>query len=94
MIAQCIVGQCIIVPQVFNGAGRHVEYIDPADFKTAMKLNFISQPVYLFAICLLKISIGCFLLRIAVKPLYKRLIIGIMGESGQPRYFTIITNLG
>jgi hypothetical protein len=45
-----------------------------------MKLNFITQPIYLFATCFLKLSIGFFLLRIAVKAFYKRLIIGIMGE--------------
>jgi hypothetical protein len=48
-----------------------------------MKLNFLSQPVYLFAICFLKLSVGFFLLRIAVKPVYKRIIIGIMGETAQ-----------
>jgi hypothetical protein len=85
-IVQCIVGQCIIVPQVLHGAGRHVEYIDPANFQTGMKLNFISQPIYLFAICFLKLSIGFFLLRIAVKPFYKRLIIGIMGGFAQSQY--------
>jgi hypothetical protein len=45
-----------------------------------MKLNFISQPIYLVAICFLKLSIGFFLIRIAVKAFYKRLIVGMMGE--------------
>lgn len=49
----------------------------------AFKLNFISQPIYLFAICLVKLSIGFFLLRIAVKPFYRRLIIGIMSTYWQ-----------
>jgi tellurite resistance protein TehA-like permease len=44
-----------------------------------MKLNFVSQPLYLFAICFVKLSIGFFLLRIAVHRFYRRLIIGIMG---------------
>jgi hypothetical protein len=76
----CIAGQCIIVPQVYYGAGRHIEYIRIPDFQTSFKLNFITQPLYLFAICLTKISVGFFLLRIAVQPFYRRLIIGIMGK--------------
>ncbi|OAL07692.1 hypothetical protein IQ06DRAFT_342404 [Phaeosphaeriaceae sp. SRC1lsM3a] len=74
----CIAGQCIIIPQVYYGAGRHIEYIELPDFQTSFKLNFITQPLYLFAICLAKISVGFFLLRIAVQPFYRRLIIGIM----------------
>lgn len=80
-MAQCIAGQGIVIPQVYFGAGRHIEYIDPLDFQTAFKLNFVSQPIYLFGICLVKISVGFFLLRIAVKPFYKRLIITIMGKT-------------
>ncbi|KAF1940907.1 hypothetical protein EJ02DRAFT_378708 [Clathrospora elynae] len=74
----CIAGQCIIIPEVYFGAGRHIQYIEPEHFKQAFKLNFVTQPLYLFAISLVKISVGFFLLRIAVKPFYKRLIGGIM----------------
>ncbi|KAF2030070.1 hypothetical protein EK21DRAFT_66580 [Setomelanomma holmii] len=70
--------QCVVIPSVYYGAGKHVEYIDPVDFVKAFRLNFITQPIYLFAICLVKLSVGLFLLRIAVKPFYKRLIISIM----------------
>jgi hypothetical protein len=80
-IAQCIAGQCIIVPEVYYGAGRHIEYIEMEHFKTSFRLNFVTQPMYLFAICLTKISVGLFLLRIAVRPFYRRLVIGIMGKS-------------
>lgn len=78
---QCVIGQCIIIPEVYYGAGRHVEYIKPEHIGTALKLNFITQPLYLFAIALVKISVGFFLLRIAVLPVYKHLIIYIMGTS-------------
>jgi hypothetical protein len=78
---QCIAGQCIIIPQVYYGAGRHIEYIQPEHFKKSFQLNFITQPLYLVAICLTKLSVGFFLLRIAVRPFYKRLIAGIMGKS-------------
>jgi hypothetical protein len=86
---QCIAGQCIIVPQVYYGAGRHFEYIEPEHFKSSFKLNFITQPLYLLAICLTKISVGFFLLRIAVRPFYRRLIISIMGECEYARNITI-----
>jgi hypothetical protein len=76
---QCIAGQCVIIPQVYYGAGRHIEFIEIHHFQESFKLNFISQPIYLFAICLTKISVGFFLLRIAVQPVYRRIIIGIMG---------------
>lgn len=75
---QCIVGQIIIIPEVYYGAGRHKQYIDPSDFANGYKLNFITQPIYLFAICLVKVSVGFFLLRVAVAAIYRRIIIGIM----------------
>lgn len=81
MIWQCIAGQIIIIPEVYLGAGRHIEYIEPANFSESFKLNFITQPIYLWAIALVKIAVGFFLLRIAVRPFYRRLIIGIMGMS-------------
>jgi len=77
---QCITGQCIVIMQVVYGAGRHIEHIKPNDFSNGLKLNFISQPVYLLAICSVKLSVGLFLLRIAVKAIYRRVIIGIMSR--------------
>jgi hypothetical protein len=74
---------------VYYGAGRHIEYIDPGDFVRAFRLNFVSQPIFLFAICLVKLSVGFFLLRIAVKAFYKRLIIGIMGKTCQTPQFSM-----
>jgi hypothetical protein len=80
-LSKCIAGQCIIVPQVYYGAGRHIEYIEIHNFQNSFKLNFVTQPLYLFAICLTKISVGFFLLRIAVQSFYRRMIIGIMCKS-------------
>lgn len=77
---QCIAGQCLVIPQVHMGAGKHIDYIKKEDFIAALRLNLISQPIFLFAICFVKVSVGFFLLRIAVGRLYRRLIIGIMGE--------------
>ncbi|KAL1612709.1 hypothetical protein SLS60_000938 [Paraconiothyrium brasiliense] len=74
----CIVGACIIIPEVHYGAGRHIDQIADEDFKTAFRLNFITQPIYLIAICAVKQSVGFFLLRIAIVPFYRRSIQGIM----------------
>lgn len=60
------------------GAGRHIDQIPPQDFQEAFKLNFVTQPLFLWAICLVKLSIGFFLLRVAVTPFYRRAIIGVM----------------
>ncbi|KAF1928177.1 uncharacterized protein M421DRAFT_391775 [Didymella exigua CBS 183.55] len=74
----CIAGQIVIIPQVYYGAGRHIQYIEPHEFAMGYKFNFITQPIYVVAIALVKISVGFFLLRIAVRAVYRRIIIGIM----------------
>lgn len=74
----CIVGQGLIIPEVRYGAGRHLNHIDPTHIPLGLKYNFITQPLYLWGICLVKISIGFFLLRIASTKFYTRLISGIM----------------
>ncbi|ORY08687.1 hypothetical protein BCR34DRAFT_488389 [Clohesyomyces aquaticus] len=74
----CIAGQGVVIPEVYYGAGKHIEYIALTDLPKSSRLNFISQPIYLIAICVVKISIGFFLLRIAIHAFYRRVIIGIM----------------
>lgn len=74
----CIAGQLIIIPEVRFGAGRHIDQIDPKDFQQAFKLNYVTQPIYLWGICLVKLSIGAFLLRVAVIPVYRRIILSVM----------------
>jgi hypothetical protein len=44
-----------------------------------LKLNFITQPIYLWAPYLVKMSIGLFLLRIAVTRGFRQAIMAIMG---------------
>jgi len=44
-----------------------------------MQYNFASQPVYLWAICIVKISVGFSLLRIASQKSYRLAISSIMG---------------
>ena len=43
-----------------------------------MLVNFVNQPIYLFAICFVKLAVGAALMRIATKPIYKRSILGVM----------------
>lgn len=68
----------IIIPEVQNGAGRHIVYLEPATASKGLKLNFATQPIYLWAITVVKVSIALFLLRISPARFYKRLLIGII----------------
>lgn len=71
-------GMGLAVAQVQYGAGQHRGDVLEDRYVTGLKLNFISQPTYLFAICFVKLSVGCSLLRIASTKTYRYLIIGIM----------------
>lgn len=68
----------IVIAQVHYGAGRHAAYLDPEVNKFGLKLNFISQPIYLWAIPLVKVSVGFFLMRISPSVYYTRIIQGVM----------------
>ncbi|KAI1136431.1 hypothetical protein F5Y05DRAFT_108158 [Hypoxylon sp. FL0543] len=73
-----LVGMGIVIAQVQYGAGRHAAYLDPEVNRTGLKLNFISQPIYLWAIPMVKMSVGFFLIRISPSVVYKRIIQGVM----------------
>ncbi|KAK4132203.1 hypothetical protein BT67DRAFT_386262 [Trichocladium antarcticum] len=78
----------IIIPEVGYGAGRHVEYIDPpSNVIKGLHLNFITQPLCLVALCLTKVSVGLFLLRLTPSPKLRRFVIGTIG-------FTILSTTG
>lgn len=78
----------IIIPEVGYGAGRHVEYIDPPSNVTkGLHLNFITQPLCLVALCLTKVSVGLFLLRLTPSPRLRRFVIGTIA-------FTILSTTG
>jgi hypothetical protein len=69
----------IIIPQVKLGGGRHVQYIKPAENVTkGLHLNFITQPLCLIALCLTKVSVGFFLLRLTPSPRFRWIVIGII----------------
>ncbi|KAI1468298.1 uncharacterized protein F4812DRAFT_458730 [Daldinia caldariorum] len=73
-----LVGLAIVIAEVHYGAGRHAAYIDPDVNRVGLKLNFISQPIYLWAIPMVKCSVGFFLLRISQSAFYKRVLYGTM----------------
>lgn len=68
----------LIICSVQLGAGRHVQYIDPADNIQGLHLNFITQPLCLVALCLTKLSVGLFLLRLTPSNRHKKLIWAVM----------------
>ncbi|KAB8070425.1 hypothetical protein BDV29DRAFT_160434 [Aspergillus leporis] len=65
-----LAGWAIIIPEVIYGAGRHSAYVQDTAVK-AMHLNFATQAIYMWAIGLVKVSIGLFLLRFAPRKGYK-----------------------
>jgi hypothetical protein len=78
-MATALAGCALVIAQGQFGAGRHRGDVDPDIYMIGMKLNFISQPTYLFAICFVKLAVGFSLLRIASTKFYRYLIRGIMG---------------
>lgn len=78
-MACSIVGFALTVVQAKNGAGRHSGDVPPDVNQYGLFVNFVNQPIYLFAICFVKLAVGASLMRIATKKGYKRLIAGIMG---------------
>ncbi|KAK0113334.1 hypothetical protein ONS95_013590 [Cadophora gregata] len=74
-----VTGWLIVIPQVMHGAGRHVAYLDPEVVKIGLKLNFVTQPIYLIATTASKVSIALFLLRIASTKIWKRFLWALLG---------------
>ncbi|KAK4446709.1 hypothetical protein QBC34DRAFT_469259 [Podospora aff. communis PSN243] len=77
-MALSISGEGVVWGSVVNGAGRHLGDIPLQKLGAGLKLNFVSQPIYLIAICVVKLTVGAMLLRIASVNFYKRLIISLM----------------
>jgi hypothetical protein len=76
---QSLAGYAVIVQEIKHGAGRHMVYLSPQTAKTGLLLNFITQPIYLYAIAFVKISIGLFLLRFAQDRKYRVFIKSVIG---------------
>jgi hypothetical protein len=62
------------------GAGRHKIYLNehPAKLSYGLYINFISQPFFLVAVVLVKVSVGLFLLRITPSQAFHRFIWGMI----------------
>ncbi|EEY15739.1 conserved hypothetical protein [Verticillium alfalfae VaMs.102] len=78
----------VIIPQVGYGAGRHVEFIEPkSNVVEGLRLNFVTQPLCLIALCLTKVSVGLFLLRMTPSARFRKFILGVM-------VFTVLSATG
>ncbi|KAH6647762.1 hypothetical protein BKA67DRAFT_594677 [Truncatella angustata] len=71
-----LTGLGIVAGEVTYGAGRHTAYLDPDTNSYGLKLNFFSQPIYLWATPLVKVSVGFFLVRLSPTKLYRRVLQG------------------
>ena len=78
-MACSLVGFALTVVQANNGAGKHRGDVPPETYKYGLYINFINQPIYLWAICFVKLAVGAALMRIAIERLYRRVIMGVMG---------------
>lgn len=66
----------ITVVDVHYGAGRHLVYLtNPKDTSYGLYLNFITQPMILVGVVLVKASIGFFLYRLTPSQFFHRFII-------------------
>lgn len=85
MKALSLIGFAIIIPEMHYGGGRHMFHIitspdlGPAALILALKLNFVTQFTYVFALSFVKVSIGLFLLRLTPSGVYRKVIWGIIG---------------
>ncbi|KAG8159540.1 hypothetical protein KVR01_010177 [Diaporthe batatas] len=77
-MALSLAGMGITLGQVANGAGRHAAYLEPATIHMGLKLNYIGQVVFLWAPCMVKVSIGLFLLRVTPDLIHRKIIYGAM----------------
>lgn len=78
----------IIIPEVRLGAGRHVQYIQPPEnVVKGLHLNFVTQPLCLIALCLTKVSVGLFLLRLTPSIKFRYFVIGTI-------IFTVLSATG
>lgn len=66
----------VTLGQVTNGAGRHAAYLSPSTIRMGLKLNYVGQVLFLWAPCMVKVSIGLFLLRVTPDNIHRKIIYG------------------
>lgn len=79
LMQQSIAGEVLVILEVKNGGGQHISDVPPTTYIHGMLFNFATQPTYLWAICIVKMSVGFALLRIAVDRAWRITIQSIMG---------------
>ncbi|KAI0880506.1 uncharacterized protein GGS22DRAFT_193276 [Annulohypoxylon maeteangense] len=73
-----LAGMGIVIAEVQHGVGRHAIYLNPEITRMGLKLNFISQPIYQWAIPIAKVSIGLSLIRTGPTVILRRIIQGLI----------------
>ncbi|OLN97002.1 hypothetical protein CCHL11_02071 [Colletotrichum chlorophyti] len=71
MIALMIIFTVYLITQIQGvryGTGRHRADVDPEHYRDALMYWYICELLYIISTCLLKISIGYFLLRVSIRP--------------------------
>lgn len=81
-LVMSLAGEGLVIAEVHYGGGRHVGDVLPDDYQKGMKINVLSEPVYVVAIATVKLSVGSMLLRIAGHTSYRYLIITVMAIMG------------
>lgn len=82
-----------IILQVQNGGGHHAADLSPHQRMMSQKYQYVAQPMFLWTICFIKLSIATFLLRISPPQGYRRAILGVaivLGIYTFACFFTII----
>lgn len=78
----------VILPEIEYGGGRHIQYIEPkSNVVIGLHYNFVTQPLCLIALCLAKVSVGLFLLRVSPSTRMRYFIMGTI-------VFTILSATG
>ncbi|KAI8298358.1 hypothetical protein K4K59_002868 [Colletotrichum sp. SAR11_240] len=77
----------VILPEVEHGGGRHIQYIEPKEnVVIGLHYNFVTQPLCLIALCLAKVSVGLFLLRVSPSTRMRATVAAVIKISFLPNY--------
>jgi len=71
-------GFAVIIPEVLSGAGRYGPCLSPEDLQRSLMLQLITQPLYVWSILLVKVSIVFCLLRFLPSKNFSRFLWGLM----------------
>lgn len=69
-----LVQMILIIVQVDLGGGKHVGAISPENNVKGLHINFVTQPLCLIALALVKLSIGLLLMRLTTSKKFIRFI--------------------